>query len=163
MGKTSSGYDVEISRLVVDSDLTIYVNALSTGFNGGWKSICVGLSTWRSIRWHHTPEIMTMSLVKNPMHDILNEMGILVESKLGSEKIFKIETLLANPFEVANVWAGTVNATRREALNMLKVHMPQRRSLLEEKAEIVCYGIPDWSPYAAFASMTPILTLISRA
>jgi hypothetical protein len=161
LGKTSSGYDVEISKLVVDSDLTIYVNALSTGFNGGWKSICVGLSTWRSIRWHHTPEIMTMSLVKNPMHDILNEMGALVESKLGSEKIFKIETLLANPFEVANVWAGTVNATRSEALNMLKVHMPQRRSLLEEKADIVCYGIPDWSPYAAFASMTPILTLIS--
>ncbi|MEM2988209.1 MAG: lactate racemase domain-containing protein [Candidatus Bathyarchaeia archaeon] len=77
LGKTSSGYDVEINRQVVEADLTIYVNTLSTGFNGGWKSICVGLSTWRSIRWHHTPEIMTMSLVKNPMHEILNAMGAL--------------------------------------------------------------------------------------
>jgi hypothetical protein len=161
LGKTPSGYDVEINRLVVDSDLTIYVNALSTGFNGGWKSICVGLSTWRSIRWHHTPEIMTTSLVKNPLHEILNEMGSLVESKLGSEKIFKIETLLANPFEVSNVWAGSVNATRREALNVLRANMPPRRSLLEEKADVICYGVPNWSPYAAFGSMTPILTLIS--
>jgi hypothetical protein len=161
LGKTPSGYEVEVNRLVVDSDLTIYVNALSTGFNGGWKSICVGLSTWRSIRWHHTPEIMTMSLVKNPLHEILNEMGALIESKLGSERIFKIETLLANPFEVANVWAGSVNATRREVLNVLRAHTPPRRSLLEEKADVVCYGVPNWSPYAAFGSMTPILTLIS--
>ena len=161
LGKTPSGYDVEINRLVVDSDLTIYVNTLSTGFNGGWKSICVGLSTWRSIRWHHTPEIMTMSLVKNPMHDILNEMGALTESKLGPEKILKLETLLANPFEVARIWAGSVTSTRKEALKTLRAHMPPRRDLLEEKADIVCYGIPNWSPYASFASMTPILTLIS--
>jgi len=161
LGETPSGYEVEVNRLVVDSDLTIYVNVLSTGFNGGWKSICVGLSTWRSIRWHHRPEIMTMSLVKNPLHEILNEMGALIESKLGPERIFKIETLLANPFQVANVWAGSVNATRREALNVLRAHTPPRRSLLEEKADIVCYGVPNWSPYAAFGSMTPILTLIS--
>ncbi len=161
LGKTPSGYDVEINRLVVDSDLTIYVNTLSTGFNGGWKSICVGLSTWRSIRWHHTPEIMTMSLVKNPMHDILNEMGALTESKLGPEKILKLETLLANPFEVARIWAGSVTSTRKEALKTLRAHIPPRRDLLEEKADIVCYGIPNWSPYASFASMTPILTLIS--
>lgn len=161
LGKTSSGYDVEINRKVMQSDLTVYVNAVSTGFNGGWKSICVGLSTWRSIRWHHTPETMTMSLVKNPMHEILNEMGALVESKLGHERIFKIETLLANPFEVARIWAGSVDATRKEALNLLKARTPPRRQLLQEKADIVCYGIPNWSPYAAFGSMTPILTLVS--
>ncbi len=161
LGKTPSGYDVEINRQAVDSDLTIYINTLSTGFNGGWKSICVGLSTWRSIRWHHTPKTMTMSLIKNPMHEILNEMGALVESILGPEKIFKVETLLANPFEVAHIWAGSVTSTREEALKTLRAQMPPRRDLLQEKADIVCYGIPNWSPYAAFASMTPILTLIS--
>ncbi|MBS7636824.1 DUF2088 domain-containing protein [Candidatus Bathyarchaeota archaeon] len=161
LGKTPSGYDVEINRQVVDSDLTIYVNTLSTGFNGGWKSICVGLSTWRSIRWHHTPETMTMSLFKNPMHEILNEMGALVESMLGAERIFKVETLLANPFEVARIWAGSVTSTREEVLKTLRSRVPPRRDLLPEKADIVCYGIPNWSPYAAFGSMTPILTLIS--
>ncbi|MBS7620827.1 DUF2088 domain-containing protein, partial [Candidatus Bathyarchaeota archaeon] len=139
LGKTPSGYDVEINRQVVDSDLTIYVNTLSTGFNGGWKSICVGLSTWRSIRWHHTPETMTMSLFKNPMHEILNEMGALVESMLGAERIFKVETLLANPFEVARIWAGSVTSTREEVLKTLRSRVPPRRDLLPEKADIVCY------------------------
>lgn len=161
LGETPSGYDVEINRKVVESDLTIYVNALSTGFNGGWKSICVGLSTWRSIRWSHTPEIMTMSLVKNPMHEILNEIGTLIESKLGQERIFKIESLLANPFQAAQIWAGSVNATRQEALNVLKARIAPRRKLIPEKADIICYGVPNWSPYAAFSFMNPILTLIS--
>ena len=33
--------------------------------------------------------------------------------------------------------------------------------MLEEKADIVLYGVPDWSPYAAFSFLNPILTLIS--
>ena len=32
---------------------------------------------------------------------------------------------------------------------------------MQEKADIICYGIPNWSPYAALSCMTPILTLIS--
>ena len=161
LGETRSGYDVEVNRNVVESNLTIYVNAASTGFNGGWKSICVGLSSWRSIRWHHTPDIMSMSLVRNPMHEILNEMGELVESKLGRGRIFKIETLLANPFQAACMWTGSVNATRQASLELLKARSVPRRQLLSDKADIICYGLPNWSPYAAFSNMTPILTLIS--
>src|SRR3989304_35045 len=57
LGTTASGYDVEVHRLVADSDLTVYINAgVMLGFSGGWKSVCVGLSTWRSIRWTHTPD-----------------------------------------------------------------------------------------------------------
>ena len=29
--------------------------------------------------------------------------------------------------------------------------------------EVVIYGVPDWSPYATFAKMNPLLTLISSA
>jgi len=162
LGRTPSGYDVELSKLVVDSDLTIYLNTSCTrGFNGGWKSICVGLSTWRSIRHHHTPQIMTMSLERNPMHEILDEMGAHVEAKLGAERIFKLETVLANPLQVARIWAGSVGATRRAALELLRTHQKPRRSLLEEKVDIILYGVPNWSPYAAFSFMNPILTLIS--
>jgi hypothetical protein len=162
LGQTPSGHDVEVNRLVVESDLLIYVNTACTrGFNGGWKSVCVGLSTWRSIRWHHTPEIMSMSLERNTMHEILDEMGAVVESRVGAERIFKIETVLANPLQVAHLWAGSVGSTRRAALAVLKAHHVARRDLLAERADVVCYGVPDWSPYAAFSFMNPILTLIS--
>jgi hypothetical protein len=162
LGCSASGYDVEINRLVTDSDLTIYINTVVwRGFNGGWKSICVGLSTYRSIRWHHTPEGMSMSIERNPMHEMLNEMGGLIEEKIGKKRIFKIETILTNPLQVAKVWAGSVWETRRAALEVLKGLLPARRDLVKEKADIVVYGIPNWSPYASFSAMNPLLTLVS--
>jgi nickel-dependent lactate racemase len=92
LGRTASGYDVELSRWVTDADLVIYVNTLlQRAFNGGWKSICVGLSTYRSIRQHHHPDIMSMSTEQNRMHDILAEMGALVEEKLGKDRFFKLK------------------------------------------------------------------------
>jgi hypothetical protein len=162
LGRSASGYDVEINRLVTDSDLTIYINTVVwRGFNGGWKSICVGLSTYRSIRWHHTPEGMSMSIEHNPMHEILDEMGMVIEEKSGKNRIFKIETILANPLQVAKIWAGSVWETRRAALEVLKMQLPARRDSVKEKADIVVYGIPNWSPYASFSAMNPLLTLVS--
>ena len=162
LGTTRNGYDVEVNRLVVDSDLTVYVNTVVwRGFNGGWKSICVGLSTYRSIRWHHSPEGMSMSIEGNQMHAMLDEMGERVEEEMGKKRIFKVETVLANPIQVARVWAGSVGETRRAALELLKTQYPPRRDLAEEKADILVYGIPDWSPYASFSFMNPLLTLVS--
>jgi len=162
LGASESGYDVEINKLVTDSDLTVYINTVVwRGFNGGWKSICVGLASYRCIRWHHTPDSMSMSMEKNLMHEILNEMGSLVEEKIGKERIFKIETVLANPLQVHKVWSGGINETRKAALDLMKSHLQPRREILKEKADIVLYGIPNWSPYASFSVMNPMLTLIS--
>ena len=160
LGTTPSGYDVEVHRLVADSDLTIYVNAAChLGFSGGWKSVCVGLSTWRSIRWTHTPDGMSMSVRENRMHTVLEEMGALVESRLG-RRVFKVETLLANPATIGRIWAGGVAETRAAALEVqTSMHKPRRSEA--EPADIVVYGVPAWSPYATFASMNPLLTLIS--
>lgn len=162
MGTTANGYDVELSRHVTDADLCIYLNCSTVrGFSGGWKSICVGLSTFRSIRHHHNPDDMSMSTERNRMHEMLDEMGALVTDRLGPDRIFKVETILANPLQVAAIRAGTVDGTRRIALETNRAHMPPRRTLLEEKADIVLYGVPEWSPYAAFSYLNPILTLIS--
>jgi hypothetical protein len=162
LGATRSGYDVEINRRVTDSDLTVYINTVVwRGFTGGWKSICVGLSTYRSIRWHHSPEGMSMSIEGNQMHAMLDEMGELIEEKIGKRRIFKIETALANPLQVARIWAGSVGETRRAALDLLKQQYPPRRDLAEGKADLIIYGIPDWSPYASFSIMNPLLTLVS--
>jgi hypothetical protein len=162
LGTTDSGYEVEINKLVTDSDLTVYINTVVwRGFNGGWKSICVGLASYRCIRWHHTPDSMSMSMEKNRMHEILDEMGSVVHDRLGRERIFKIETVLANPLQVHNVWAGGVNETRQAVLKLMKSQFKPRREMMAEKADIVLYGIPNWSPYAAFSAMNPILTLLS--
>jgi hypothetical protein len=162
LGVTPNGYDVDLSRHVTDADLCIYVNCSTVrGFSGGWTSSCVGLSTYRSIRHHHNPDDMSMSTERNRMHEMLDEMGALTLERLGQDRIFKIETILANPLQVAAIRGGTVDGTRRIALETNRAHMPPRRTLLQEKADIVIYGVPEWSPYAAFSYLNPILTLIS--
>lgn len=161
LGRTPSGYDVEVHRAVVESDLTIYVNSgYNLGFNGGWKSVCVGLSTWRSIRWTHTPDGMSMSLHNNRMHRILDEMGEYLEARLG-RRVFKVELLRASDYQPAAVWAGGVRETRQAAVTALAARLPPRRSAAPEPVDILVYGVPDNSPYAVFAQPNPILTLIS--
>jgi len=165
LGATASGYDVEVHRLVMESDLTVYVNAAChLGFNGGWKSVAVGLSTWRSIRWTHTPDGMSMSVRGNRMHRVFEEMGHHLEAKLG-RRVFKFETVLAHPAAIGRVWAGGVDETRAAALDLLaSMHAPRRsQASASGGADIVVYGVPNWSPYATFASMNPILTLVSSA
>jgi hypothetical protein len=163
VGRTASGYDVELSRRVTDADLVIYVNTfLQRAFNGGWKSICVGLSSYRCIRQHHHPDIMSMSTAQNPMHAILDEMGTLVEEKLGPDRFFKIETLQKNFFQVARFWAGAIPATRQVALAEMRRRFIPRRDMLAEKADIVLYGVPEGSPYAAFSRTNPFLSIISN-
>jgi hypothetical protein len=102
---------------------------------------------------------MSMSLHRNRMHEMLDEMGALVVERLGRERIFKIETILANPLAVAGFHAGTVDGTRAIALSDNRGAQDRRRT--DEKHDIVVYGIPDWSPYAAYSFTNPILTLIS--
>ncbi len=162
LGTTASGYDVEVHRLVAESDLAVYVNAgVMLGFSGGWKSVCVGLSTWRSIRWTHTPDGMTMSVRDNRMHRVFDEMGEHLEKSLG-RRIFKVETLLARGLTLAHVWAGGVSETRARAVEVQAAENPPRRTAAEP-ADILIYGVPNWSPYATFSFMNPILTLISSA
>jgi hypothetical protein len=160
LGVTARGYDVELSRHAVEADLCVYVNAgLSLGFSGGWKSIAVGLSTWRSIRHTHHPDGMSMSVLNNRMHDVLNEMGEHAEATLG-KRFYKIECILAGTSRVSKVWAGGVKETRAAAIEVMAARNPPRRSQ-SEPVDVVAYGLPAWSPYAVFGSMNPILTLVS--
>ena len=102
---------------------------------------------------------MSMSLHKNRMHAVFDCMGRHLEQQLG-KRIFKIETVLANPYQAGRVFAGGVDETRQAAMEVLNaVHQPRRTA--GESVDVVVYGVPAWSPYAAFATMNPILTLIS--
>jgi hypothetical protein len=91
---------------------------------------------------------------------MLDEMGRLVESKIAG-KIFKIDTILSDPFRAARVFAGSTSGARKAVLETLNGLFPPRRGLAQEKFDVVVYGVPHWSPYAIFSFMNPLLTLIS--
>lgn len=161
LGVTTSGYPVELHRLAVESDLLVYVNArYIRGLSGGWKSVCVGLSTYRTIKLHHTPDGMSMSIHRNQMHAMLDEMGARFEARTG-RRVFKIDSIAANTVETAQVFAGSVNATRRAALAVIESMFPPRRDRRQEPIDVFVYGVPDTSPYAVWAQSNPILNLVS--
>jgi hypothetical protein len=162
LGRTPEhGYPVVVNRCVAESDLLVYVNAgHMRGFNGGWKSVCVGLSTYESIRVTHTPDGMSMSVHGNRMHAVLDEMGHHLESRLG-RRVFKIDTLGTDAFTVVKVVAGAVADARRAIVGAMEAMFPPRRDQARERFDVVVYGVPDGSPYAVFSHVNPILTLIS--
>ncbi len=162
LGRTPEhGYPVVVNRCVTDSDLLVYVNAgHMRGFNGGWKSVCVGLSTYESIRVTHTPDGMSMSVHHNRMHVVLDEMGRHLERRL-ARPVFKVDTLGADPVTVARVVAGSVAGARGAIVSAMETMFPPRRDQARERFDVVVYGVPDGSPYAVFSHVNPILTLIS--
>ena len=101
-----------------------------------------------------------MSIKNNRMHAMLDEMGAHLESKIAGT-IFKIDAIEKNPFQKSHIFAGSTWESRKAALEVLEKLYPPRRSLSEDKFDVVLYGVPDWSPYAIFSHMNPILTLIS--
>jgi hypothetical protein len=103
---------------------------------------------------------MSMSIKNNRMHDMLDEMGRHLEANIGG-KIFKIDTVEADLFHSARIFAGSPWDTRQAALEVLSENYPARRDLSKERYDVILYGVPAWSPYSIFASMNPILTLIS--
>ena len=91
---------------------------------------------------------------------MLDEMGAFLESKIQG-KFFKVDTVLANPYEVAKIFAGSVWETRKKTLEVLADLFPARRGLSTDKFDVIIYSVPDSSPYAVNSYMNPLLTLIS--
>jgi hypothetical protein len=155
LGITESGYEVEINRLVTDSDLTVYVGAGGrSGAGEGWRSVCVGLGSYRSIRWLHPAG-------SEGREAVLSEMGAWVEDNLGRERIFRIETVSTDSGRSHAVWSGRIADVRQAILEEAPTEPRPVFSAPEEKADIVICGVPDWSPWSAYGVTDPILTLIS--
>lgn len=100
LGETESGYPVEINRHAAEADLLLYLSVVFIPMNGGWKSIVVGLGTYKSIREHHIPQVLSkgsyMDIQKSYMHKIIWEMGRYIENF--GIKVFHIETVINNDF-----------------------------------------------------------------
>ena len=165
LGETPRGMEVEVNRAVVDSDLTIYVNATATPFNGGWKSIVVGLSSWRSIRHHHRPFPMAgghsvMDPRRSAFQKLLGELGAVVEAELATRgrRLFTIEAALtaSPPYQVAAVTAGHIPTVHRRTLDVLAEEQVVQ---VRGQSDALLLALPPAGPYAAFSRTNPLLTL----
>jgi len=164
LGETKRKMEVEVNRLVVDSDQFIYVSNPWSPFNGGWKSAVVGLSSFRSIRQHHRPYPKasgksTMDPGRSAFPKLLNEMGAVIEQELAGKgrRYFQIEAAMNNeiPQSVVQVVAGHPPEAHEKTLEILqKQHV---ESVLGQ-SDVVLYGMGNHrDPYSKMSLINPIL------
>jgi nickel-dependent lactate racemase len=164
LGETKRNQEVEIDRVVTDSDQIIYVSNPWSQFNGGWKSAVVGLSSYRSIRHHHRPFPMasgksTMDPKRSAFFRLLNEMGEVIERELAKKgrRFLIIEGAMNNsiPQEVTQVVAGHPPQAHEKTLEIL-----QKQHVVDVKgqSDVVVYGMGNnRDPYCKMSIINPIL------
>jgi len=164
LGETKRNQEVEVDRVVADSDQIIYVSNPWSQFNGGWKSAVVGLSSYRSIRHHHRPFPMasgksTMDPKRSAFFRLLNEMGEVIERELAKKgrRFLIIEGAMNNsiPQEVTQVVAGHPPQAHEKTLEIL-----QKQHVVEVKgqSDVVVYGMGNnRDPYSKMSMINPIL------
>lgn len=164
LGETQRGQEVEVNRVVTDSDQVIYVSNPWSHFNGGWKSAVVGLGSFRSIRHHHRPfpkasGKSTMDPKRSAFPKLLNEMGQVIEKELAKKgrRFLIIEAAMnnASPQEVVQVIAGHPPEAHEKTLEIL-----QQQHVVDVKGQsnVVIYGMGNnRDPYSKMSIINPIL------
>lgn len=163
LGITRRGMEVAVHRAVVESDLFIFMSTPQGFFQGGWKSILVGMGNWQSIRYHHRPwPFASGHSVQDPknssFHKLLNEMGELIDGELarrGHPPIMKIEGILttSKPQKFAAIDAGLIRPVREMHLDML---ISELVTDVEGQTDVLLMGMGDGDSYSRLSVFNPI-------
>ena len=163
LGETERGIEVEVNRAVLEADQLFYVNVTSLPFHGGWKSIAIGLSSFRSIRHHHRPfraasGKSVMDAKRSSFQKLVGEIGAVIEKRLAEDgkRLFTIESVLntAQPAEVVAVFAGHTPEVHERTLDAL---YEQQVVPVEGQVDVGIYGVPNHAYYANLSRVNPIL------
>lgn len=164
LGETQRGFEVEVNRAVTDSDLLIYLNSTWSPFNGGWKSVAVGLSSYRSIRYHHRPYPRAsgksvMDAQRSSFQKLVWELGDVITAELAKNgrRIFTIESVAnnASPAQPIAVFAGHPPEVHQHTLQ--KLYAQQVVDVRGQSDVLIC-GLPNsQDPYTRYAGSNPIL------
>ena len=163
LGETKRNQEVEVSRLVTDSDQLIYVSNPWSHFNGGWKTVVVGLGSYRSIRHHHRPFAKasgksTLDPKRSAFPKLLDEMGAVIENELAKNgrRVLVVEGTMNNatPQELVQVVAGHPPEAHIKGLKIL-----QQQQVVDVKgqSDVVVYGMGNSrDPYSKMSIINPI-------
>ncbi len=137
LGKTEAGEDVEISSYAVEADLIIYVDSVQIPLNGGHKSVGVGLAGYKTIAYHHHPEMTrecphVMQPDGSRMHESVERISRLIS---GHTKIMVIEFAMNNAiYPWYNEFLGKAPSASNPLDKLLQSATPASMKLLPETA-----------------------------
>ncbi|WP_273846767.1 lactate racemase domain-containing protein [Rubrobacter calidifluminis] len=165
LGETDRGDVVEINRAILEADLVVTLgHTLGNpygGYSGGYKMPCTGLTSWRSIRCHHTPKTMhredfTPASTRSHFRHQLTEIGRKIEENMKAP-FFMVDAVLDGRSRQIAVFAG-----RAEEVEKASWPVAGRRTevtLEKEKADVLVLGMPRSFHYGPGMGSNPILML----
>lgn len=156
---------VEMNKHLVDSDLTIMIGHAAGnpygGFSGGYKMPATGLTTWRSIRCHHTPgsmhrtDFVPISTDSRFRHQ-LSAIGKRMESAM-PQPFFTVDAVLNARSEQVAVTAGSIPAV--EAATWPPASLRTDLTIPGDPADILILGMPRNFHYGDGMGSNPILMM----
>jgi nickel-dependent lactate racemase len=165
VGRTEHGDVVEVNRDVLEADLAVMIGHAQGnpygGYSGGYKMPCTGLTTWRSIRCHHTPASMyreDFAPVSTGSHFRyqLTEIGQKIESAM-KRPFFAVDAALNGDSRQMGIFAGGAKAVEEASWPVAA-----RRTEVElegEKADVLMLGMPRSFHYGPGMGSNPILMM----
>ncbi len=164
LGPSRHGDPVQCHRLLVESDLTILIGHASGnpygGFSGGYKMPATGLTTWRSIRSHHSPGTMgrpdfVPATTGSHFREQLRAIGQQMEAVMPAP-FFAVDAVLDSRSRQISVAAGAIPAV--EAATWPAAH--RRTDLaVDEAADVLIIGLPRRFHYGDGMGSNPVLVM----
>jgi nickel-dependent lactate racemase len=120
------GAPIEINKFYLDSDLKILTGLIEphyyAGYSGGRKSILPGLSSFETMKFMHSfemidhPNVTNCSLEGNPFH----EYGVQVAETAGAD--FILNVVINQERKIAGIFAGDFNHAHLAGCKMVGDH-----------------------------------------
>ena len=163
LGRSAHGDRVVFNRTCIEADLCVVLGHAQGnpygGFSGGYKTVATGLTTWRSIAGHHTPDSMDRDdfVPINPHSHFrhqLNAIGRRAEEQM-AHPFFAVDAVTGGRAEVLGVHAGACGEVQ-EACWPLATERTEV-TLDSEKADVVVFGLPRSFHYGPGMGTNPVL------
>ncbi|GAB3928591.1 hypothetical protein GCM10011575_12860 [Microlunatus endophyticus] len=162
-GLSRHGDPVQFNRLLAESDLTVLLGHTSGnpygGFSGGYKMPATGLTTWRSIRAHHSPGTMhrpdfVPASTHSHFRHQLEAIGRAMEQAMG-RPFFSVDAVLDAQSRQVQVSAGAITPVEQATWPLAR-----RRTevtLDGPPADVLVLGMPRNFHYGGGMGSNPIL------
>ncbi|WP_116997304.1 lactate racemase domain-containing protein [Desertimonas flava] len=154
---------VEVNRRVVESDLTVLISHAAGnpygGFSGGYKMPATGLTTWRSIRCHHSPRSMYRDdfvpiSTDSHFRDQLRAIGQRIESAM-PRPFFTIDAVLDSRSRQLGVAAGRIPDVEQATWPLAGARTEM--TVPGDPADVLMIGMPRSFHYGNGMGSNPIL------
>lgn len=165
LGTTERGDAVIMNKTVYDADLAVLIgHALGNpygGYSGGYKHCATGITHWKSIATHHSPDVMhrddfTPVNSKSLMRTKFDEIGQYMEECMG-KRFFVCDAVLDTHARQIAVFSGY-----GKDVQPLSWEVADKRTYTpwaEKKYDVVLFGMPQSFHYGNGMGTNPILML----